>query len=163
MRSDDSELTDLGARLRELPGLSPPRDAWPRIQERLRARRRAHRVVFPGLALAASLVLASALGLHFGRQGALGPANEQAWLAQSQQLEQRLRELDGAGGVIDGDQAALMDDLEDRIAAVDLQLAGGASGEQADRLLARRVSLLSELVALRSDYGNQSRSVAYIL
>lgn len=163
MRSDDPGLMDTTARLRELPGLSPPRDAWPRIEARIRARRRARRVVVPGLALAASLVLALTLGVHFQRNGAGGPAGERAWLTQSQQLEQRLRELDAAGGVIDGGQAALMDDLEDRIAAVDLQLAGGASGKEADRLLARRVHLLSELVALHSDYRYPEESVVYLL
>lgn len=150
MREHDGKNLSWSDRLRVLPEADPPRDAWPAIRARLEKRRR-RPVAWPGLALAASVILAVSLWIWQGPESP-PPAGGTPWLAQSQELEQELRRLRNSGGVMNGGEAALVAELEDRITVIDMQLAGGELSEsEAEKLWRRRVALLAELVAVRSD------------
>jgi hypothetical protein len=112
------------ARLKALPTLRPGRDRWPETKARFRAdrRRRRTRVAgLTGLAMAASVALAIAVG-DLSRPA--DPTVEQLTQAmeRSQVLESALSEYNPAGRVLDGRTARIAGELEDRIARLDRQL-----------------------------------------
>lgn len=149
-------------RLGALPELAPPRDAWPAVRARLAHRRRIAGA-WPMAGLAAAVVAGFALWIGTASQPGMQDELQSSWLARSQQLEQELRSL-GSSGVMSGGEAALIAELEDRIAVVDLQLASGALDARAsERLWRRRVDLLMELKAVRTDQLSLADANTYVL
>jgi hypothetical protein len=147
------------ARLKALPSLRPARDAWPTVRNRLVAekqKRQTRWMGIAGLAMAASVILAvivadvSDVGVA---QAATSELIDSA-MAQSQELEGIILEIDPDSRVIDGRMARITAELEDRIAALDrelqqVQLAEGqrmTHEQQLLRLWRQRVGLLDALV-----------------
>ena len=142
------------ARLKALPTLRPSRDRWPETKARFRAdrRRRRTRVVgLTGLATAACVAIAIAVG-DLSRPA--DPTAEQLNQAmeRSQVLESAISEYNPAGRVLDGRTARIAGELEDRIARVDRQLEATELSRQeaTDRDLLKlwreRIGLLDALV-----------------
>lgn len=145
------------ARLKALPSLRPPRDAWPAIQARVQADRRRRRVRWTGvggLALAASVALLLLVNGVVNSSGTPSPALQaiDAARAESQRLEGTIRALNPEARVLDGRTARVAADLEDRIAALDHQLETAQlmnraqRNDQLLRLWRERVGLLDALV-----------------
>jgi hypothetical protein len=142
------------ARLKALPTLRPGRDRWPETKARFRAdrRRRRTRVAgLAGLAMAASVALAIAVG---NLSQPADPTTEQLSQAmeRSQVLESALSEYNPAGRVLDGRTARIAGELEDRIARVDRELEvtellrQQATDRDLLKLWRERVGLLDALV-----------------
>jgi hypothetical protein len=128
------------AALKALRPARPSRDRWPVVRARILAERGKRWVRRGTLVVTAA---AASLALTFGlmsRSNELpvaleGPAIEE-WQAQSQELEGMLAAYAGGGRVVDGRTAAVIAELEDRIALVDAGL-----------MQARRVSVPAQDVA----------------
>lgn len=145
------------ARLKALPALRPPRDAWPTIDARVRAekhRRQTRWMSIAGLAMAASVLLAvmvTDMSHPDQAQAATSVAIDSA-KAQSRQLENAILQFDPESRVIDGRTARVAADLEDRIAELDRELQmtqmkeDVAREQQLLRLWRQRVGLLDALV-----------------
>lgn len=142
------------ARLKALPTLRPTRDRWPETRARFSAERRRRRTRvagLTGLAMAASVALAIAVG---GPSQSTDPTTEQLNQAmeRSQVLEGALNEYNPAGRVLDGRTARIAGELEDRIARVDRQLEATellrqqATDRDLLKLWRERVGLLDALV-----------------
>jgi hypothetical protein len=142
------------ARLKALPTLRPGRDRWPETKARFRADRRRRRTRFvglTGLATAASVVLAVAVGDISRPADATAEQLSQA-MERSQVLESALSEYNPAGRVLDGRTARIAGELEDRIARVDRELEATellrqqATNRDLLKLWRERVGLLDALV-----------------
>ena len=142
------------ARLKALPTLRPGRDRWPETKARFRAdrrRRRTRRVALTGLATAASVAFAVAVGDFSRPADATADQLSQA-KERSQVLESAISEYNPAGRVLDGRTARIAGELEDRIARVDRELeATELQRQQATdrdllKLWRERVGLLDALV-----------------
>lgn len=161
-RGELARLQQLRARMQALPALDPPEDRWPRVQRRLAERRfRRGGPLLAGLAAAASLVLAVAMVL---RMDATVPVHAPDSLVdRSQQLERELRAMPGES-LMSGAEAELIAEIEDRIALVDLQLASGATTPvESEYLWQRRVDLLMDLMAVRSEESYVAYEDSYLL
>ena len=168
------ERGSLREKLRELPDTLPPRAVWDRIEQQGRAEgllRRpvigAHARWFAGSGIAAAVVLA-VLNLPAGERAA-GPtiADEAAYdpdsagvlydsinalMVQSQLLERDLRRLPGQPEIGRAETLATIDDLQNRIAAIDYRLnepEGRLSPEQQEIFWRERVRLMDSLLRLR--------------
>ena len=142
------------ARLKALPAMSPPRDRWPVIRERVvaeRRHRRATHIRWAAVAIAASLV--GVIGTRAYDQHkfeAARTAEVASLMNHSQQLEARLRDYDPESRVLTGATAGAVSELEDRIGEIDAQLgrpvqtAGSRDREQ--DLWRSRVELMQGLV-----------------
>jgi len=145
-------LDQMRARLRALPSYTPPRDRWGVIAFQARAERRVRRVsAFTGLAAAAAL---AGLLLVAVRGTGADPLAERASLrtamARSQAMEQALRDLNPESRALNGEAAAAVADLQERIEALDARLGapavlGNDLGTQAE-MWNERAGLLSALV-----------------
>ena len=142
------------ARLKALPTLRPGRDRWPETKARFRAdrrRRRTRLVALTGLATAASVAFAVAVGDISRPADATADQLSQA-KERSQVLESAISEYNPAGRVLDGRTARIAGELEDRIARVDRELeATELQRQQATdrdllKLWRERVGLLDALV-----------------
>jgi len=142
------------ARLKALPTLRPGRDRWPETKARFRAdrrRRRTRLVGLTGLATAASVALAVAVGNISRPADATAEQLSQA-MERSQVLESALSEYNPAGRVLDGRTARIAGELEDRIARVDRELEATellrqqATNRDLLKLWRERVGLLDALV-----------------
>jgi hypothetical protein len=143
------------ARLRALPSLAPGQNEFPAVRERLAVDRR-HRTwratATVGLAAAAALLI-TLIGRDLIRPTRLD-AEEQlnSEISKSQQLELELHEWNPDQRVIDGRTAVVVIQLENRIAALDAQLAAAAQLDRDARmhreleLWQQRVGLMSALV-----------------
>ena len=115
------------ARLKSLHTLRPGRDHWPETKARYQAdrrRRRTRLAGLSGLAAAASVAIALAVGdLSRVSRPPDGTAEQltQA-MEHSQVLESALSDYNPAGRVLDGRTARIAGELEDRIARVDRKL-----------------------------------------
>jgi hypothetical protein len=145
------------ARLKALPPLRPGRDRWPETAARFRAersRRRMRLAGVSGLAVAASVALALAIGRPTDTTAPADPTAEQLQEAmiRSQALETALGAYDPDSRVLDGRTARMAHELEDRIARVDRELEATellrqqANEQQVLRLWRERVGLLDALV-----------------
>jgi len=154
------------AQLKALPALRPPRDGWPAIQTVLRAERSRKRRTWGAwtgsLAVAATLAGILLVQPKGGERGRLYAELSQA-KQQSATLEDSLQQYDVDGRVLSGHAAALVAELEDRIAAIDGNLAqqrqvggggggggGGVQDAQLVKLWQERVGLMRELVNARA-------------
>jgi hypothetical protein len=169
-RDEFERLHQRVARLKALPALRPRRDGWPAVRARFEAERRARRLRrvgvggLIGLAAAASVALGVIVRKDFGpTTGASlaaltplpGPSTASQLdetMARSRALEQAIDRLDPDTRVLDGQTARAVQELEDRIAAVDRQLEVNdllnpeARSAQRLRLWQERVGLLDALV-----------------
>ena len=151
------------ARLKALPPLRPARDRWPQTVARYRAernRRRARVGGLVGLAAAASIAIVATDPLSRGSSlepsdsVAAAPASGEISRAmeRSQALENALGALNPDARILDGRTAGIAQELEDRIARVDLELEATELLDQQTRdsgllkLWRERVGLLDALV-----------------
>ena len=154
-RDELDRLHQRVARLKALPGLQPPRDAWPAIRRRLaddRHRRRTRWMSIAGTAMAASLLLAVVVS-ELARPDTLSAlAAIDTAKAQSRALEGTIHRYNPEARVTDGRTARIAAELEDRIADLDRQLEvtqmreGHARDQQLLQLWRERVNLLDALV-----------------
>jgi anti-sigma factor RsiW len=159
-RDEVERLRAMQERLQSLPELAPPEDRWVAVRQGLGRRRWARAPLFTGLAAAASVVLAIAFVVRMEPPVETAP---DPLVQRSQQLERELRSMD-RGGVLSGAEAQVIAALEDRVALVDLQLASGAlDPDEAEALWLRRVDLLMELRAVRSDNIYVANTEGYVL
>ncbi len=142
------------AQLKALPTLRPSRDRWPETRARFKAdrRRRRTRVAgLTGLAMAASVALAIAVG-DLSRPADLTTEQLNQAMERSQVLEGALSEYNPSARVLDGRTARIAGALEDRIARVDRQLEATellrqqATDRDLLKLWRERVGLLDALV-----------------
>ena len=154
-RAELERLHQRVARLKALPPLRPARDRWPQVAERVRADRRQRRVRaggLIGLAAAASIALAVAIGGPDSPAADLGEQEILQQMARSQALESALSEYHPEDRVLDGRTAGIAQELEDRIARVDRQLEMAelqqrrTQDQQLLELWRERVGLLDALV-----------------
>jgi hypothetical protein len=168
-RDEFERLHQRVARLKALPALRPRRDGWPAVRARFEAERRARRLRRIGVG--GLIGLAAAASVAFGvivkdfrpttgadlaaltplpKPGTASQLDET--MARSRALEQAIGRLDPDTRVLDGQTARAVQELEDRIAAVDRQLEVNdlinpeARGAQRLRLWQERVGLLDALV-----------------
>jgi len=137
------------ARLRALPQLAPDRDRFSTVRARLDVERK-HRHwrngVVVGLAAAAAVVLI--VGHDMMHPADLDAEQQlQSAVAQSQQLEQTLHQWHPDQRVVDGHTAAVVAELENRIAQLDAQIDDAARLQTSDRL-PREVALWQQRVGL---------------
>jgi hypothetical protein len=142
------------ARLKALPTLRPGRDRWPETAARFRAergQRRNRRVGIAGLAVAASVALAVAIG-NRSVEPEPGASQIGQVMERSQALENALSDYNPEGRVLDGRTAGIAQELEDRIARLDRQLEmtelvpEQTRDQELLRLWRERVGLLDALV-----------------
>jgi hypothetical protein len=142
------------ARLKALRPLRPARDRWPETAARYKAerRRRRHKLAgLSGLATAASLAIAIAIGRP---EPLADPTAEQLTQAmeRSQALESALSAYNPEARVLDGRTARMAQELEDRIARLDRELEATellppqAQEDDLLKLWRERVGLLDALV-----------------
>jgi hypothetical protein len=152
-------LRETARGLRRLPKLEPPRDLWPAISGGMPRRRRPTGwLVAFAAAAAAVLVFVSVAQRWPTREPreAATDANPTAMVEElnsaSRELEELLRNPVFQGQVLSARRAAVIVDLEDRIAMVDLALAAEARPGSDGRTVAlwsQRVELLDALVTAR--------------
>ncbi len=155
------ELRAVSSALKELAQVPPPEDSWTEIRKRAIGKRR--RPVDLQVGVAAAVLLAvgvAAMIGHFGVGDRFPERAESAGTREaieqlssaSRELELLLRDSSLQSPVLSTQRAAMIVELEDRIAVVDLILAQ-SSFEQDERtvvLWSDRVELLDALVAARS-------------
>lgn len=159
-RAEIEALRSAAAALRSLPQSEPPSGAWDEIRRRIAARKRRAVAIRLGLAAAAVFVVATAvvverLAMLKGGDNAMSSGDVRATVEQlssaSRELETVLQDLSVRAPVLTPRRAAMIVELEDRIALVDLALgqSSDATGELEVALWSDRVELLDALVAVR--------------
>ena len=154
-------------RLRELPELAPPPDAWERVLAAAAARAAARRVRRrAGLAVAAFIAAAVPLGYLATFDAPMPPTltvvtpplarvpdSYAPLVAESARLERLLAELPEPRPRIVGAMAGTVVGLEDRIAVIDAQLSYAAARDlkpsYREALWGERVELMNALVHVR--------------
>jgi anti-sigma factor RsiW len=146
-RREVERLHQVRAQLRALPSQAPPRDLWPRLEERIRrerrttARRRITRLAL--VAVAAVLFVLAVVGTHRARERALARSELELALVdlreRSQLLDGELRGLRGRS--LSAWRAEAIVHLEDELDEIDALLAARRdrppSGEQVGLWLSR--------------------------
>jgi hypothetical protein len=175
-----AERDVLQNKLRELKDTTPPREVWQRIESQARAEGLLQGRYFQtakwltGAGIAAAVVLA-VLNVPvtpvidsgedvFGEQtfsatpsdddiSDSGPANLNALMVQSQEIERNLRALPGQPRMVRAGTAATIAELEDRIAAIDYRLNHPQyrlTRVEAEIYWRERVRLMNSLLNLRT-------------
>src|SRR5438093_1497423 len=140
------------ARLKALPPLGPARDRWPAIRDAIVAERRRRVRRWSGVGLAAAAAVAGLIVLAPFRPRQVDAAELARAKQQSATLEEELQRYDPTGRVMSGRSAALVAELEDRIAVIDGELArvGGSEAQlrhdELVKLWQDRVTLMQQLV-----------------
>lgn len=170
-RAELEGLRLMASELNSLPSFSPPGDTWSEIRHRVIShRRRSTRV---RLALAAAAVLAVAAVALVARFGAVGSDPSRLGISEtrvavehlsnaSRELEFVLQDPSLQSRVLSPRRAAMIVELEDRIALVDIALAQNTDQEPDQRavvLWSDRVELLDALVTAR---GGETRDIGVI-
>jgi hypothetical protein len=145
--------------LRGLPKLEPPRHLWPAISGRVPRRRRPTGWVVALAAAAAAVLIFASVAPRWPTRVPGEAATEadptvmvEELNAASRALEELLRNPAFQGQILSARRAAVIVDLEDRIAMVDLALAAEADLDSNGRTVAlwsHRVELLDALVTAR--------------
>ncbi|CAN5233781.1 hypothetical protein BH24PSE2_BH24PSE2_13220 [soil metagenome] len=158
-------LRALQERLRTLPAVEHPAQAWEAIAAR-GYRPPARPRAFAAVGLAASIALAiGAVWMLYDERDRSTEAPDAtvarntsdpgspALMRRSLELENALRVLDDQPRIVRGSTAGTIAEIEDRIALLDHQLSYAAGGPlsdaQSERLWRQRVDLLSSLVQVR--------------
>ena len=153
-RAELDRLHQRVARLKALPPLRLARDRWPETVARYQAERRRQRRRYAGLAglaTAASLAIAIAVGRPDQPADPTAKQLSQA-MERSQALESALSEYNPEARVLDGRTARMAQELEDRIALLDRELEATellppqAQEDDLLKLWRERVGLLDALV-----------------
>jgi len=156
-----AEVERLRAVRQELAALGeqrPETDLWQAIVSAAAAQRQHRRLAVAGwlvAGLAATFTLAIGIrgGLEAWHEATLARETKQ-YVAESQRLEERLRTADVGGGVMSGQTAGGIVQLEDRIGVIDAQLARAGSQRYPSKevlgLWQERVQLLGALVNLQT-------------
>jgi len=152
-RAELEALYQRVAQLKALPALRAPRDRWPAVRDAVLAERGRRRRVWRVGSLAAAAGLAGVLLLH--PWGTDLEAQLVAAQQRSATLESTLQQVGGGfdGRVMSGREAAVAAALEDRIAAIDGQLAEQEAQEQLN-LWRQRADLMQQLVQVRVTRAN---------
>ena len=160
-RAELEELEAPARALKDLPSFEAPDEAWSVIRHRVGARRRSSLGIRFGLAAACLLAVAAVtLVARFGLvvDDPIPPAIGETRLAvehlssASRELERVLQDPSLQSRVLSPGRAAMIVELEDRIALVDIALAEHADQEPDERavvLWSDRVQLLDALVTVR--------------
>jgi hypothetical protein len=164
------ELSNARSRLRELPQLDAPPDAWSRISQRVARPEgksvRTNRItgaVAASVGLLAIIIMvirddgpqSDAVVARESKPAPAAPAEPPvaALIAQSQELEQMLHALPQRPLIERASTAATLDTIEQRIQWLDFQLSYAPEGSfddaQAQRLWRERVDLMDSLVKVR--------------
>jgi hypothetical protein len=155
-RSELDAVYQRVAQLKALPVLRPARDRWGVVRAALRRGRAQRRRTWGVWTLAAAAALAGVLLLRpssAGLHAELAQAKE-----RSATLEDQLQRYDVEGRVLSGRAAALVAELEDRIAVIDGDLtrrggaatATGMQDAELVKLWRQRVDLMQDLVTVRA-------------
>ena len=141
------------AQLKALPARRPARDQWPAVLETIRGHRRGRRRRWGVGSVAAAAGVAALLVFRpFWSKSADG-ADLARVKQQSATIEAQLERYDPESRVMSGRSAALAAALEDRIAAVDGELAGAGPTEPRSaellKLWQQRVDLMQQLMSVR--------------
>lgn len=165
----DGEDSELARRLKALPELVPPSQAWSRIEAAAAVARRRRSRFRQGFGVAAGFAVAALmLGLWL-RAPELDPGVDAApvraatglpqpiaydtLLAESARLERLLYELPRRARVMNAATAGTIVGLEDRVALIDERLslaaAGGVGPAYRDALWRERVDVMNALVQVR--------------
>jgi hypothetical protein len=153
-RAELEALYQRVAQLKALPPISPARDRWPVIRDRVLGARAGGRRMWAARGLAAAAMIAGVAVLRpFGGTSAYGDELEHA-KRQSASLEAELQQYDPDSRVVSGRAASLAAELEDRIATVDgwlaqLNAAPPGRDPQLVKLWQDRVNLMQQLVDVR--------------
>ena len=156
-----AELSTAAAALRALPAIVAAEDQWPRIQDRVLRRRK--RSLILRVAAAAACGVAALVAVMVVRpvppdeaipadRDAYAPLAVEHLTNASKELELVLHRPSLRTQVLSPTRAAIIVDIEDRIALVDLALAestGDPPDETAVVLWSDRVELLDALVSVR--------------
>jgi predicted anti-sigma-YlaC factor YlaD len=138
------------ARLRALATMTPGRDQFPAVKARLhweQSHTRQRRLATLGLSIAACFLIA-VVGRHLLAPPTLDAEQQlETAMSNSQLLEQRLRDWKPDSRVLDGATAEVVMQLEDKIAALDAELARAGSASEAERL-EKEVALWQQRVGL---------------
>jgi hypothetical protein len=167
-RAKLEELRATASALRDLPSFAPPSEAWAGIRQRIISHRR--RSTGVRVALVAACFLAVAAVTLVARFGALGDDPRRPGIADtrlavehlssaSRELELVLQDPSLQSQVLSPRRAAMIVELEDRIALVDIALAQRTDDEPGERavvLWSDRVELLDALVTAR---GGETRGI----
>jgi hypothetical protein len=162
-----AELHQAAFALKELPTIAPPDDAWSHIRDRVLGQRRKSKST--RLAVAAAVVLALATAMFMTRPQPFEESRAESdtddtlvaieqLSGASRELEMVLRETSLQTRVLSPRRAAMIVELEERIALVDIALSQPAVLEPDQRAVALwsdRVELLDALVTVR---GGDPRS-----
>ena len=141
------------AQLKALPARRPARDQWPAVLETIRGHRRGRRRRWGVGSVAAAAGVAALLVFRpFWSKSADG-ADLARVKQQSATMEAELERYDPESRVMSGRSAALAAVLEDRIAAVDGELARAGPTEPRSaellKLWQQRVDLMQQLMSVR--------------
>ena len=153
-RAELDALYQRVARLKALPVRRPARDRWPVVREAVLAERRRRRGRWGAWSVAAAATVAGLLVVRPFGTGQANAADLASIKNESATLEQQLRTVDPDARVMSGSAAALVAVLEDRIAAIDGELARTGSPDPASRadelvkLWQQRVDLMQQLVGV---------------
>lgn len=152
-RGEMDALHQRVARLKALPAMTPPRDRWPLVRDRVlreRRQRRTTHVRWAAVAIAASLVaVIGTRAYDRNRLNATVAAEVDSLNHRNQELAARLREIDPESRVLTGATAGVVSGYEDRIGDVDAQIGQPVQtveGERHRDLLRKRVDLMQGLV-----------------
>lgn len=154
-------LVQVESRLRELPPVQPPPDAWSRIKTRRERESGPALMRFRVIRIAALVAFMAVLVAagHFLGQRAVndnGSATALAGTASMLELQARSRELEyqleryGSGGVMSMRTAGTIGELEDSIALIDFRLNAVRDEAQQRALWRQRVELMETLVTVHA-------------
>jgi hypothetical protein len=160
-RSTVEELQAASTALKKLPSIPPPKNAWDQLRRRVSGQRRT--TFHSRLALAAAAVVAASAAVFFAPFGPVGESPVESDVVDtrmvieqlsgaSRELETVLRESSLQTRVLSPRRAAMIVELEDRIALVDSAISQHTEdepGERAVALWSDRVELLDALVTVR--------------
>jgi hypothetical protein len=170
-RTELEELRAAARALKDLPSFEAPDEAWPEIRHRIVFRRRRSTRARFGLVAASLLAVAAVtLVMRFGavEDDPMASGTGEPRLAvehlsnASRELELVLRNPSLQSRVLSPGRAAMIVELEDRIALVDVALAQNADREPDERavvLWSDRVHLLDALVTAR---GGDTRETGVV-
>ena len=141
------------AQLKALPARRPARDQWPAVLETIRGHRRGRRRRWGVGSVAAAAGVAALLVFRPFWSKSVDGADLARVKQQSATMEGELERYDPESRVMSGRSAALAAALEDRIAAVDGELARAGPTEPRSaellKLWQQRVDLMQQLMSVR--------------
>ena len=141
------------AQLKALPARRPARDRWPAVLETIRGHRRGRRRRWGVGSVAAAAGVAALLVFRPFWSKSVDGADLARVKQQSATMEAELERYDPESRVMSGRSAALAAALEDRIAAVDGELARAGPTEPRSaellKLWQQRVDLMQQLMSVR--------------